>query len=91
MKPQSVADIQGPWLEADFASSLIERCKRYWNVPVTQLPDEALATYVRQRIALKLTVPEAQRRVRGGLCDGSEMYDGELAEALRTVGSVWVT
>ena len=82
MKPPSIAEIEGPWCDPGFNSSLIERCKRYWVVPVTEVSDEALATYLRQRIGLAITVPEAKRRVLGGILDGSEMYDGELAQAL---------
>jgi hypothetical protein len=84
MKPQSVADIEGPWRDQEFESSLIARCRLYWSVPVEQLPNEALATYLRQKIGLFVVIPEAQRRVETGFDDGSEMYDGELAEALKS-------
>jgi hypothetical protein len=83
MEPKSVADVEGAWVDSDFDSGLIERCKRYWNIPATELSNEMLATYLRQRIAVQLIVPEAQRRLDAGIDDGSEMYQGELAEALR--------
>jgi hypothetical protein len=83
MKSKSVADVEGAWVDPDFDSGLIQRCRQYWNVPVTELPNEMLATYLCQRIALKLIVPEARKRVESGSDDGSELYQGELAEALR--------
>ncbi len=83
MKPRSVADVVGPWVDPDFDSGLIERCKRYWGVPVPELPNGMLATYLRQRIALQIIIPEARKRVETGIHDDSELYDGELAEAFR--------
>ena len=50
--------------------------------PVGKLSNEALATFLRQRIALELIVSEAQKRVQSGFDDNSEMYDGELSDAL---------
>ena len=86
MSQQSVADVEGPWVDPDFESGLIERCKRYWYVPVVELPNDILATYIRQRIALPLVVAEAHRRLAAGFDDDSEMYDGELANAVAHVG-----
>ena len=82
MKSRCVADIMGPWVDPDFESSLVERCKRYWSVPVDELPNEMLATYLRQRIATQLMIPEARKRIDAGIHDDSEHYDGELAHAL---------
>jgi len=83
MKSLSVADVEGPWVDPDFDSGLIERCRRYWNVPVPELPNEILATYLRQRIAFQLVMPEARKRLEAGFDDDSEIYDGELAQALK--------
>ncbi len=83
MKSKSVADVEGPWVDPDFDSGLIARCKEYWSVPVVELPNEALATYLRQRIALQLIIPEARKRVESGFDDDTEMYEGELAAALQ--------
>ncbi len=83
MKSKSVADAEGPWVDPGFHSGLIERCRRYWSVPVTELPNEMLATYLRQRIALQLIIPEARKRLNADSDDDSELYEGELAEALR--------
>lgn len=81
--PLTIADIEGPWADPNFESGLIERCRRGWNTPVTQLTNELLATYLRQKIGLPLVVPEAQRRVRAKVVDDTGLYDGELETALR--------
>lgn len=81
---KSVSDIEGPWVDTEVSTGLIERCKRYWDTPVNQLPDEMLATYLRQEIAIQLMIEEAERRLAGGTADGSELYDGELATALKS-------
>lgn len=78
-----MADVEGPWIDPGFDSGLIDRCKRYWNVPVSELPNGILATYLRQRIALCLIFSESQRRIEAGIDDDSEMYEVELAAALR--------
>jgi hypothetical protein len=83
MKAQSVADIEGPWIDPDFESGLIQRLRRNWATPISEVNNEALATFLRQRIALSLVVPEARKRVEAGVDDGSELYDGELANALK--------
>lgn len=79
----SIADIEGPWVEPQFASSLIDRCRSGWNTPVGELTNELLATYLRQKIATRLIVPEARRRIAERCVDGTELYEEELAEALR--------
>lgn len=83
MESKCVADIEGSWVEQPFQSGLIERCKRNWNIPVIELTNEVLATYLRQKIALQLIIPEARRRIDAGFDDDSELFDGELAEALQ--------
>jgi hypothetical protein len=82
MKPLCLADVVGPWRDHDFDSGLIERCKRHWDVPVSELPNQILATYLRQRIALEIIIPEAQRRLAAGIDDDSDLYEGELAKAV---------
>lgn len=81
-RPLSVASIEGPWVDSKFDSGLINRCRLDWNTPVTELTNEVLATYLRQRIALLLTVPEAEQRIARNYIDHTEMYDKELADAL---------
>jgi hypothetical protein len=82
---QSVADVDGPWVDQEFDSGLIARCKRFWSVPVADLPNAMLATYIRQRCGLSLVVPEARRRLECQINDDSETYEGELAEALANI------
>lgn len=81
MNNQSVADILGPWNEDGFDSGLIQRCQENWSVPVKDLTNYALATFIRQRIALSIVIPEAKRIVEAGYIDDTEMYDGELEYA----------
>ncbi|GAB3367917.1 hypothetical protein GCM10027317_00770 [Massilia agri] len=79
---RSVADIEGPWVEPAFESSLIQRCRENWSIPIHQVTNHVLATFLRQRAGLSLVVPEANRRIMAQYCDGSEMYDEELSVAL---------
>ena len=81
----SVADVQGCWVEPDFDSSLIQRCRKNWSVPVTEISNYVLATFIRQRIALSLVVPEARRRISAGFTDDTELYDEELSVAVSEV------
>ena len=43
-EPATVADVVGPWVDPQWESGLIEKCKRGWNTPVTELTNELLAT-----------------------------------------------
>lgn len=78
----SVADVQGPWVDPGFESSLISRCRANWSVPVSKVSNYVLATFIRQRIALRLVVPEAKRRIEAGFVDDTELYDEELSVAV---------
>jgi hypothetical protein len=80
----SVADVEGPWVDPEYDSGLIRRCKRGWNVPVSELSNELLATYLRQKIALRIVIPEARQRLDEGFEDGSELYPEELANTLKS-------
>ena len=83
MTTKSVADIEGPWVDSSFKSGLIERCKRFWTVPLNELPDLMVATYLNQRIATSFMIEEARRRLASGRFDDSKLYDGQLEEALK--------
>ena len=85
-KGQSVADVEGPWVDPEFDSGLIASLRRDWTIPVNELTNGALARFIRQRIALQLVVPEARKRIEARFDDDSELYDGELAEALNDLG-----
>ena len=82
MEKRTVAEIVGPWVEPNFNSSLIERCRNNWYVPVGQITNYVLATFIRQQIALNLVVPEAQRRIASGFEDETEIIDDELSIAI---------
>lgn len=81
----TVADIEGPWVEPNFNSGLIERCRTYWTTPVTELPNGVLAMFIRQKFGLSVVIPEAHLRIEQGFHDDSELYDGELSNALSEV------
>lgn len=82
MNTRSVADILGPWVESDWKSGLVERCRKYWQVPIDRLPNEMLAAFLRQRIATDDVLTEALLRLRTGFNDDSGLYEGELAAAV---------
>jgi hypothetical protein len=48
------------------------------------LTNELLATYLRQKIALSLVVPEARKRIAAKFVDDTELYDEELENALKS-------
>ena len=81
MTSRNVADVVGPWIDPDFVSGLIERLRRSWNVPISELSDEMLASFLRQEIATAFILPEARNRLEAVISDNSELYDGELRAA----------
>jgi hypothetical protein len=82
--PTTVAEVEGAWVNPKMNSGLIERCRRGWNTPVSELSNELLATYLRQKIALLIVIPEARKRVSANFIDGTELYDDELENALKS-------
>jgi len=80
MNKKSVADTLGPWVDPDWDSGLVQRCRESWNVPIRELINEMLATFLRQDIATDLILEESILRLDAGYDDDSEMFDGELAE-----------
>jgi hypothetical protein len=82
MEPRSVANIEGTWIDPEFESSLIQRCRDNWTVPVSDLSNYALATFIRQRLGLELVAPEARRRIELQYLDGSQLHDEELLDAI---------
>jgi hypothetical protein len=83
MIAQCVADIEGPWGEQQLRSGVTAQCRDAWQVPVDQLSDQVITAFLRQRIALRIVIPEARRRVDIRLSDDSELCDGELIMALQ--------
>ena len=78
----SIADILGPWIETDWKSGLVERCRNAWNKPLRELTNEELATLLRQRFAVEHILPIASKRVLDGYDDDTEIDDGELERAI---------
>ena len=79
---KSVKDIEGPW-KGEASTGLLQRCKENWETPLNELEDIMVVTYLNQRIALNEIVAEAKRRLDHEQRDDSELYDGQLAEALK--------
>jgi hypothetical protein len=79
----SIADILGPWVEPDWDSGLIARCRDAWNKPLRDLSREELATLLRQKYAVEHLLPIAKKRLADGDDDDTEMFDGELEEAIK--------
>lgn len=78
---KSVADFLGPWAEPDWDSGLIARCRAAWSKPLGELSREELATLLRQRFAVEHLLPVARKKSQEA-DDDTEMFDGELAEAI---------
>jgi CDI immunity proteins len=77
----SIADILGPWIEPDWDSGLIARCREAWSKPLRDLSREELATLLRQRFAVEHLLPVARQKLQEA-DDDTEMFEGELAEAI---------
>jgi hypothetical protein len=84
---RSVADTEGPWIDPRVETGLIARCRDHWSTPVSDLSSAMLATFIRQRNGLAVTLPEAKRRVASGFTDDSELYDGELVNAVQGIST----
>ncbi|GAA0662491.1 hypothetical protein [Rheinheimera tangshanensis] len=82
MNAKSVADVEGPWVEPELNSGLIQRCRDNWSKPVSQVTNHVLATFIRQKLALAIVVPEAENRLKRGFVDDTELYDEELEVAI---------
>jgi hypothetical protein len=78
----SVADILGPWTDPKWDSGLVTRCKNAWNKPLESLTNQELATFLGQRIAVAHILPIAEKRLACRHSDDSEMYEGELKDAI---------
>jgi hypothetical protein len=78
-----VAEIVGPWIDPDFDSGLVERCRESWSIPIDKLSNEMLATFLRQQVATDAILEESLKRLAAGFDDHSELYSGELAAAVQ--------
>ena len=82
---KSVADLIGPWVDSEFESGLILRCKAAWNKPLRDLTNKELATFLQQRIATIHLLPIARNRIENKVDDDTEFYEGELKETIEVV------
>jgi hypothetical protein len=81
----SVADLIGPWVDSEWETGLILRCKAAWNKPLKMLTNKELATFWKQRIATNQILPIVKNRVENKVDDDTEFYEGELQEAVAAV------
>ena len=84
---KALSQLIGPWQETDFQSGLILRVKNAWDKPIETLTNEELATLLRQDIGTAHILPSAQQRVKDGIDDDTEIYDGELAAIVSKMDS----
>lgn len=78
----TLAQILGPWQQSEFESGLIARCRNAWNKPLDELSDLELVTCLQQELAVDHVIPVAKKRLQGAINDDSEMFEGQLAEAV---------
>lgn len=77
----SVSSTMGPW-EGEAATGLMRRCRDSWEVPLGDLSDLMVATYMSQQIAEVKMCEEAEFRLKNKERDDTEYFDGQLQEAL---------
>ncbi|HTR40822.1 MAG TPA: contact-dependent growth inhibition system immunity protein [Pseudomonadales bacterium] len=77
----SLSNLLGPWIEPNWESGLITRCRDAWHKPIQNLSREELAVLLRQKIAVEHLLPIAKGKLQQ-TDDGTEIFDGELAEAI---------
>ena len=87
---KSVADFLGPWIEPDFKSSLIDRCRQAWNKPLQDLSRLELATLLQQKFAVEHVLPVARKKVQEA-DDDTEFFGGQLAEAIEYASKACLT
>jgi hypothetical protein len=87
LRSPSVSYFVGKWVDSDFDSGLIQRCKEAWDKPISELTNEELATFLRQNIAVSQILPEAVKRLEINYDDDSEFYDGELKRIVAEIHS----
>ena len=77
----SVENIEGPW-KGDTPTGLLERCKHSWHIPLHQLTDVMVVTFLNQNIATKYMLIEAKRRLKENKPDDTELFEGQLEESV---------
>ena len=79
-KNLSVKDILGEW-EGETPTGLVRRIRDAWDVPLRQLSDKMVITFLNQKIAPTYVILETERRLKNEVRDGSELFDLQLKEA----------
>jgi hypothetical protein len=69
------------------ATTLQQRCQDAWDTPFNELSDLMVATFLNQRIAVPQVLAEALRRLISEPRDGTDYFDGQLAEAVIGAGN----
>lgn len=77
----AVSDLVGPWSGATL-TGLTQRCRDAWDIPLTNLTDLMVATFLNQNVAVAEMLVEAKRRLETRKRDESEYFDGQLLEAV---------
>jgi hypothetical protein len=80
-KPITAASLLGPW-SGEAPTGLTQRCRDAWDVPLHELSDLMVATFLNQRVAVPEMLEEARRRLKCQECDDTEFYDGQLLDAI---------
>jgi hypothetical protein len=83
MKNRSLEELDGVWAEPDVQTGLILRCHAARKKPISNLTDLELATLLNQGIGVVHILPEAKNRITSAQPDDTEMFDGQLAEAIK--------
>jgi hypothetical protein len=78
----TLVKILGPWQQPDFESGLITRCRDAWDKPLETLSNLELVTCLQQDLAIDHVIPVARKRLQDAVDDDSEMFEGQLAEAV---------
>jgi hypothetical protein len=77
----SVCAVMGSW-QGNALTGLMQHCRDYWEVPLCDLPDLMVATFLNQEIAGPQMREEAEYRLKNKERDDTEYFDGQLLEAL---------
>ncbi|MGE3308651.1 MAG: contact-dependent growth inhibition system immunity protein [Limisphaerales bacterium] len=83
---KSLSRILGPWVEPEWESGVIARCREAWNKPLRELSRLELATLLRQRLAMEHLLPVVAKKLMDA-DDGTELFEGELLGAIENVQS----
>ncbi|WP_153044859.1 MULTISPECIES: hypothetical protein [Pseudomonas] len=82
----TISNFLGPWC-GDSPTGLMQRCRAVWDTPLANLTDLMVATFLNQDIAVTQMLIEAKRRIKEQERDGSEYFEGQLLEAMKSVQS----